>query len=88
MRRREHASIGARVRAVHLDHFCSGGLGLPVTTLGVAGLRPLQAAQPAPDSIGPRAVGQRCERCGQPITAGQDARRRATRHWAHETCPG
>jgi len=45
-----------------------------------------------------RASGQRCGRCGEPITPGQDARRRARvagagatgdadGAWVHESCP-
>jgi hypothetical protein len=33
------------------------------------------------------AVGQVCERCGQVITAHQEARRRTDGRWVHETCP-
>jgi hypothetical protein len=32
-------------------------------------------------------AGQICERCGQPITADQDARLRADGGWVHEVCP-
>ena len=33
------------------------------------------------------APGQVCERCGQVITDGQDARRRLDGQWVHEECP-
>jgi hypothetical protein len=33
------------------------------------------------------AAGQVCERCGQVITAQQDARRRTDGRWVHEECP-
>jgi hypothetical protein len=32
-------------------------------------------------------AGQICERCGQPISADQDARLRADGGWVHEVCP-
>jgi hypothetical protein len=85
--RRLHAQIGARVTAAHLAHFCPGGLGLPVTTLRPAGLSQHEAALLIPDGSGARAVGEPCERCGRPIAPGQDARRRISRNWVHETCP-
>jgi hypothetical protein len=85
MRRRRQAQIGARVRAVHLDNFCSGGLGLPVTTLRPAGLGPQDDAPLVPDGTG--TAGQVCERCGRPIGPEQNARRRVTGSWVHENCP-
>ena len=33
------------------------------------------------------APGQVCERCGQVIVTGQDARKRADGQWVHEECP-
>ena len=87
MRRHQPAHIGARVLAAHLDHFCPGGLGLPVTTLRPAGLSGQETPLPLPDAIGTRAAGSRCERCGRPIAPGQDARRRVSRNWVHENCP-
>ena len=33
------------------------------------------------------ATGQVCERCGQVITAVQDARRRLDGRWVHDECP-
>jgi hypothetical protein len=86
MRLKPPAHIGARVRAAHLDHFCAGGLGLPVTTLRPAGLSREQPVPVALDGIGALAAGEQCERCGRPIAPGQDARRRANRDWVHENC--
>jgi len=34
-----------------------------------------------------RRVAQSCARCGASITPAQDARRRITGTWVHETCP-
>lgn len=87
MRQQRKAQIGARVRAAHLDHFCSGGLGLPVTTLPPAGLGQRDATFPPPEGAGACAAGERCERCGRPIALGHDARRRVSRNWVHENCP-
>jgi hypothetical protein len=80
--------IDERVREAHLSHFCPGGAGFPVTDSRPIGLDPGQAA-PAQALSGPtaRAAGSRCGRCGQPIAAGQDARRRASGAWVHENCP-
>jgi hypothetical protein len=33
------------------------------------------------------APGKTCEKCGQPITARQDARRRGESGWVHDVCP-
>ena len=85
--------IDERVREAHLNHFCPGGASLPVTDSGPIGLDLEQAAGPLPVLAAVRADGQRCGRCGQPITAGQDARRRASGTgeasgtWVHESCP-
>jgi hypothetical protein len=79
--------IGERVTQAHLDHFCPGGAGLPVTDSGPIGLGP--AADPPvgyEDNAACR-VTQRCTRCGNSITPAQDARRRITGSWVHETCP-
>jgi hypothetical protein len=80
--------IDERVREAHLSHFCPGGASFPVTDSGPIGLGPGQA-EPAHALSGTpaRAAGHRCGRCGQPITAGQDARRQASGAWAHESCP-
>jgi hypothetical protein len=41
-----------------------------------------------PEDNEARAPGQVCARCGQVITAGQDARLRGDGRWVHEVCPG
>jgi hypothetical protein len=81
-------SIGERVRQVHLDHYCPGGAGLPVTGSGPIGLAVPDARPAGSDSNSALAAGQRCGRCDQPMTAHQDVRRRADRSWVHEACPG
>jgi hypothetical protein len=86
--------IDEQVREAHLSHFCPGGVGVPVTSSRPVGLD-LEAAAGPPPALGAaaaRAGGQRCERCGQPVTPGQDARRRASKAgdsgaWVHESCP-
>ncbi len=40
-----------------------------------------------PESNEAHAPGSVCERCGQVITAQQDARRRTDGQWVHEECP-
>ena len=70
--------IGKRVTQAHLDHFCPGGAGLPVTDSGPIGLGP--AGDP-PLGTGPntaRSASKSCARCQKPITPAQDARRRVT----------
>ena len=77
------------VREAHLSHFCPGGASFPVTTSRPVGLD-LESAAPvtlAADGGAARARGERCGRCGRPITSGQDARRRASGPWVHESCP-
>lgn len=55
---------------------------------GVRGTFAAPAAVPAGlDENAARADGQHCGRCGQPIAPGQDARRRASGTWVHESCP-
>ncbi len=79
--------IGERVRQAHLDHFCPGGAGVPVTGSGPIGLG-LPAAVPGGwDDHRARAPGQRCGRCRELIGPGEDARRRAGGGWVHEACP-
>jgi len=80
--------IDERVREAHLSHFCPGGAGFPVTTSRPIGLD-LEEAAPPPvlDGALARAAGHECGRCGQPIEAGQAARRRVSRAWVHENCP-
>lgn len=81
-------SIGERVRQVHLDHFCPGGAGLPVTGSGPIELGLPDAVPAGPDGNSAHAAGRRCGRCGQPMTQCQDVRRRAGGSWVHEACPG
>jgi hypothetical protein len=87
-RRRERVPIGERVTQAHLDHFCPGGAGFPVTDSGPIGLGPVEDALAGWDTNAARAAGQRCGRCGRPVTPWQDARRRVTGTWVHEACPG
>jgi hypothetical protein len=79
--------IDEKVRDAHLEHFCPGGLGLAVTTSRPAWPGRHDAAQPALDGNAARAAGQPCGRCGLPMTPGQDARRRVSGTWVHESCP-
>jgi hypothetical protein len=83
--------IGTRVREVHLSHFCPGGAGFPVTSPSSAGvdLETRFSKQPGPAGPGhsPRADGEACGRCGQPLTADEDVRRSASGRWLHESCP-
>jgi hypothetical protein len=86
-RRAERMQIDERVREAHLEHFCPGGVGVPVTSSRPVGLGLEDTAAAAPDGNAARPVGQRCERCGRLIAPGQDARRRVTGPWVHENCP-
>ena len=80
--------IDERVREAHLSHFCPGGASFPVTDSGPMRLDPGQAAPKRALNGAPvRAAGSDCGRCGQPIAAGQDARRQASGTWVHESCP-
>jgi hypothetical protein len=83
----ERVPIGERVRQAHLDHFCPGGAGLPVTGSGTIGLSWVAADPAGWEANTARAAGQRCGRCGQPVTRRQDARKRASGTWVHEACP-
>jgi len=74
--------IGERVTQAHLDHFCPGGAGLPVTDSGPIGLGPVGDPPAGAAANTARRVAQSCARCGASITPAQDARRRIT-----ETCP-
>ena len=90
--RRRRVPIGERVTQAHLDHFCPGGVGLPVTDsgpigLGPAGDPPLGDPPPGPEANTAHSAGKPCARCQNPITPAQDARRRVTGAWVHETCP-
>jgi hypothetical protein len=82
------SSIGERVRQVHLDHFCPGGAGLPVTGSGPIGLGAPDSAAAEWEGNSADAAGRCCGRCEQPMTPGQDVRRRAGGSWVHEACPG
>ena len=86
-RREERGQIDERVREAHLEHFCPGGAGLPVTTSRPVGIGREDAAAAQRDGNAARPVGQRCGRCGRPIAPGQDARRRVSGTWVHENCP-
>jgi len=79
--------IDEKVRDAHLEHFCPGGLGLAVTTSHLAWPGPRDAAPAGLDGNAVRAAGQRCGRCGLPMTQGQDVRRHVSGTWVHETCP-
>jgi hypothetical protein len=79
--------IGERVREAHLEHFCPGGAGLPVTSSRPIGLDPGDVTAQVPDSAGAYGPDRHCGRCGQPIGPGQDARRRVSGIWVHENCP-
>ena len=85
--RRNRPPIGERVVQAHLDHFCPGGAGVPVTDSGPIGLGPVDDPLDGWDDNAARAAGQRCGRCGRPITLRQDARRRVSGTWVHEVCP-
>ena len=81
--------IDEKVRDAPLNHFCPGGASFPVTTSRPIGLdlEAAAGAPPAMDASAARANGKHCGRCGRPIAAGQDARRRAGGAWVHESCP-
>ena len=80
--------IDERVREAHLSHFCPGGASFPVTDSRPMRLDPGQAAPKRALNGAPvRAAGSDCGRCGQPIAAGEDARRQASGTWVHESCP-
>ena len=79
--------IGERVTQAHLDHFCPGGVGLPVTDSGPIGLGPVGDPPAGSEASTARPAAQPCARCASPITPTQDARRRVTGTWVHETCP-
>jgi hypothetical protein len=85
--RRDRAPIGERVAQAHLEHFCPGGLGFPVTGSLPLGLGLADRALVGWEDNSARAAGQSCDRCGRPIMPAQDARRRACGTWQHEACP-
>jgi hypothetical protein len=76
------------VREAHLSHFCPGGMGVPVSASGPVGLAGAadEQAYDASDSM-LRADAGECGRCGEPVRAGQDARRRLSGELVHATCP-
>jgi hypothetical protein len=79
--------IGERVTQAHLDHFCPGGVGLPVTDSGPIGLGPVGDPPAGSEASAARTANHPCARCENPITPAQDARRRISGTWVHETCP-
>jgi hypothetical protein len=79
--------IGERVTQAHLDHFCPGGAGLPVTDSGPIGLGPVGDPAIGSQASALRPASHPCARCGDLITPAQDARRRVTGSWVHESCP-
>jgi hypothetical protein len=86
---RDGERIDERVREAHLDHYCPGGAGLPVTSSRPVGLG-LEDATPGRaewDDNAARAAGRTCGRCGRPIAPAQEARRRVSGTWVHENCP-
>lgn len=65
--------VGKRVTKAHLDHFCPGGAGLPVTDsgpigLGPAGDPPLGDPLPGSEANTARSASKPCARCQNPIT--------------------
>jgi hypothetical protein len=86
-RGRERVPISERVTQVHLDHFCPGGAGLPVTSSGPIGLSWVSTDPAEWEGNAARAAGRHCGRCGRPVTPRQDARRRVSGTWVHEACP-
>jgi hypothetical protein len=51
------------------------------------GCGPVEPGNLAASDNAAQAPGKLCELCGQPITAGQDARLRPDGWWIHEACP-
>jgi hypothetical protein len=84
---RNRVPIGERVVQAHLDHFCPGGAGVPVTGSGPIGLAPVDDPLDGWDDNAARGAGQRCDRCERPITPRHYARRRTDGTWVHEACP-
>lgn len=82
--------IDDKVTAAHVDHFCPGASGFPVTSPHAVGLDLEDAFAGEPATLTSRAradAGERCERCRQLLAAGQQVRRRASGAWMHESCP-
>jgi hypothetical protein len=86
-RGRERVPIGERVTQAHLEHFCPGGAGLPVTGSGPIGLSWIGADPAEWEGNAARIAAPRCGRCGRPLTPRQDVRRRVCGTWIHEACP-
>ena len=84
--------IGGRVRAAHLNHYCPGGLGFPVTSPNSVGLdledaHFIRQSWLTVDDHAARVTDMLCVRCRQPMEASHDVRRRAAGDWVHESCP-
>ena len=82
--------IDDKVTAAHVDHFCPGASGFPVTSPHTVGLGLEDAFVREPATLASQAragTGQRCGRCHQLLSAGQQVRRRASGTWVHESCP-
>jgi len=82
--------IDDKVTAAHVDHFCPGAAGFPVTSPHTVGLDLEDAfvgGPPALTSHPQAGTGQRCDRCHRLLAAGQQVRRRASGAWVHESCP-
>jgi hypothetical protein len=87
---RARPRIDDKVTAAHVDHFCPGASGFPVTSPHAVGLDLEDAFVHEPPALAshPQAgAGQRCDRCHQLLAAGQQVRRRASGAWVHESCP-
>lgn len=80
--------IDDRVREAHLSHFCPGGLGVPVTGSGpvAVGASGGASGRADPDHDLRAEPGDSCGRCGRPLGAGQDVRRRLSGVAVHATC--
>ena len=83
----ERKNVGERVVQAHLQHFCPGGLGLPVTGSLSVGSGLADGAPAGWERNAARAAGECCGRCGRPVTPAQDVRRRVGGTWVHEACP-
>lgn len=84
--------IDERVRAAHVDHFCPGGAGFPVTSPNGAGLDLEEAGFVRRSWLlcedhQAHVAGETCGRCHRPLGLAEDARRQAGGNWVHETCP-
>jgi hypothetical protein len=83
--------IDERVREAHLNHYCPGGLGVPVTSSTPVGLGSADSGAGEQDGALSdnelQATGEQCARCGRLITPNQDARRQLSGDLVHATCP-